>query len=46
MGKLADSVIIVIVLILLIYGASKIGINGMDIWNAIKTFFSSWVLGY
>ena len=41
MGKSADLVIIIIVLVLLIYGASKLGINAMDIWNAIKIFFSS-----
>jgi hypothetical protein len=44
MGKIADVVIISIVLILLIYGASKVGINAMDIWNAIKIFFSSVVM--
>jgi Sec-independent protein translocase protein TatA len=41
MGKLADLVTIIIVIALLIYGASKVGINTMDIWNAIKTFLSS-----
>lgn len=41
MGKIADLVIIIIVLILLIYGASKVGINAMDIYRSIKTFFSS-----
>lgn len=41
MGKTADLVIIIIVLVLLMYGASKLGINAMDIYHAIKIFFSS-----
>lgn len=41
MGKIADLVIIIIVLVLLMYGASKLGINAMDIYRSIKIFFSS-----